>query len=1625
MKKWSKILAVVLALALLVCGVVIVATAEGSEPAGFSYEQVVEDENGNVTGYTPVSGDDDFGRAIKQAKPNTTVTMTGDMTWTFDTGYTESVNSSGITVKTGNPFQLRHDDPSQGKVTVDLGGHTLTIVQLYKEQIIKLSSQNLLTIKNGTIKVIWADESKVDDEKSFPLFEVGWGNSKITLEDVDTYSGSFFRAMYEKSTGGVPTITVKGGTHYVTKAVSDTFGGFIESRSNITFIAEDATFYLADNSYGLINSSHYRRGELTDKLSTFDFERCTVIGEKITTNIVRAANEYTFIKFLDCDIFGSFGERYYPTAGVEVVDIRVQLNDKVNGEYLGHILDGSIVIAAGSRIATYAMDGETKIPAYICDGTVYTEGEGETLKEFPTTSTVKFEDTELVRYEQGYGATKTLELPIDDVVVFDGEGNYTINYETGEATEFTYVMDAWMATPAFRVNDTVYIYGDITFPELIENAQSGDYITILYDCVVETFLEDSPFATLRCGITLDLGGKKLEIIQHKIKGASSTRGQSGIQIATEEEIVVKNGTLKAYHPGTNDNYPVFMVSSTSYKINFTVEDVESYIGTIIGIYNAEKGSVVNIVGGTHHAINGTSGYSSRGIVISLSPTTVNFKDTTVYTSGNGAVMGAARSSHNGNANFRGEQTWNFENCNLISGDGVNDPLIASANEYTRINFTNCNIYGSINPTQSTVYDGKSGGNDYTCAGPQPRTITFHEGNYFMSSATLTPDVVYPVSGDIVDASHEASFTYNENEGEGEYTTVTYILDKTVDTTYNYLVSSKDFTKSTYITGSFAKAVTQASTYGNGATIKVLGDVVWDGLHYTEDEKPVLSGNDIIHVASIIRGVTIDLDKRTFTIVQGNVTAKNGKNTGQETINIGTTQPVIVKNGTLAATKLNGVESYAMFISGTAGFDLRFENVKSYVGSLFYSYGANGKLTFTGGEHNAVIGAAGQWGGALVEVHNGGTITADGTKFIAKDSRYPFAFISNKNTMNFDISLSNCDVIVGTNGTGNVFKYANNLVNATFDNCRVYGSFTMDAHDYCKNNSKTAMLPGSIVMKNGTVFNGTYTEGLVVAPVGEIIETESSTVTLEYQDIVNTNFSALALSYVDKTVTYTFAYMIKEGTVIEYPIISGTAGGNSTSNIITIKPGELIPLPAIDTETVYTNGYYKLQYTGRWLDKDGNVVESLVAGQEDMILSPEANITPYLTAAKYNLKLMAHYVIHLMIPTNLPEGVNVTEVRNTSGSKLNKGVALYDGGVKVDSYTLAYVNATDIVNTTGASVTMTITLDGVNAGKTTTVVQTIKNLSVIKYINTVLSSKTGDEFTYSANERELVANLLKYSTLVCNYVGKAVPAAQQELYDSYSTVCTAIPEGWKNLLIQNADNTTANEALSGYVSSISFSIERDKPRIQLQIPYSAKATKVTLSVQEGWIVSNSYYEEGEGCNWTSTNLTPNANYDIYYWSTETDANGNNYMVWYNASQWKVVNIKGTWQKDNNGNYLTVDASTVEVDGKKYIAMIRPDNVPVYNVDKTVTISITSDNSAEPVVGTYSIGTYYRNMKNNYENGTLDEATFNKIEQFVLHVVAYSRSASGYRFGPAIDKDGNYVSFNREWGIPEAEPASDEE
>lgn len=1584
MKKWSKILAVVLACALLVCGVVLIATAADEPTSGFSYTKVTTDANNKVISEEAISGDGNLGVALKNAKPNSTITMNGDTTWTFDTGYESDTDSAGNPLteaqKTGKRVEVRHNDPSQGKVTLDLGGHTLTVVQLYKNQSFVLNSSNLMTIKNGTIKVVWSTPYDTGVQKAFPLFDVGWGDSKITLENVNTYTSGLVRSQSINS--NAPKVTIRGGTHFTTADMTDTFGGFIESRSNVIFKAYDATFYTSTD-YGLVLSTHYKR-TLDDKSSTFYFERCTILGESITTPLIGYANEFTHVEFDDCDIFGSFGKFYYISTGVRAIDIPVHNEDKKVG--IGAMQPGSIVIGAGCKLAT--KDGDDV--AYHCNGTTYTISE----KTYDTTAYVAYKnaDNGNVKVDQAASFTTSLQLPPEVFVTYDASGNPVIDYTT-TPTEFACTFDVCDQTPAFDVNGEIKYYGDVTLPELLNAAVSDDYITLLYDCKIETFIEDSAFATIKAGMTLDLGGNKLNVIQHMVNG----RGQSRIAIDTTEPVIVKSGVITAKHPDVNANYPVFM--TTGKNCNFTIQDVESYVGILLSMWGGS--STINIEGGTHHAIQSTMGHSSAGLIVSLAPSTVNFRNTTVYTKGEGRVMGGARAVGR-------VQTWNFENCNLISGDGVGKTLISTANENTRINFKGCNIYGSINPVQNTTYD--SGSN--ACGGPAERTILFDSDNYFMSTATLLGgEVVYPKMGAIIGASKSASFTYNANRGEGDDTTVTYTLDRTVDTTLVFEITDPAG-NITYVKSTIDKAIAAANSKGNGSTVRFLNDITWDGLHYTEDDQPVYDGTstNVVLIATITDGVTIDLDKREFRIIQGNVLDKGSttKRTGQDTIKISTGNPVIFKDGTIKASRVSENSTYAIMIGTT--YNITLENITSYTGSIFYSYGGTGKITFKGGEHHAAFLPTGTWGASWLEAHNGLEFSADGTLFHAQNNRYLFSYITNKNTASATFKFDNCSILAGNSGSDNIFRYANNLTSAEFNNSYVYGTLDPVLSSLDSNNGKTAMTAGSVEFGEGTVFKGAYAEGLISVPTGFIMEAEATNQTFTYQALKYTDVVANGYQINTKTETIAFTHKINGGTVVEYFPVSGSAG-SSTSEVVTIKPGATIPLPAIDTVTVHSNGFYKLQYTGRWLDADGNVVEALVAGNEDIVLSPEATITPYLSAAKYNVKLAAHYTLNLILPKTLPDGVTITSVKNANGSNnLGKVSNAFDDMEAVNAYVLGYIAATDINNTTGAQVTMTITLPGVNAGKTVTVVQNFKNISVFRYVNSVLETMNGENYAYSETERTLVANLLRYSTLVMNYVGTAVPDAQATLCEKHAglwTISDAIAEKYKNLLIQNGSITTAKEAFNGYVSSISFSIEREKPRIQLQIPYSAKVTGATFKVLDGWTITNRVLGEGvgNGINWESTTYSANPNYDIYYWSTETDAEGNNLMVWKTGGVWRVVDETGKWL-----NNQTVEESTVT----KYYAMVRPDNVPIFNADRTFTISLTSENSATAITGTYSIGTYYKNMKASYEDGKITADTFKTIEDFVLAVVNYSQAASDYRFGPAIDKNG-YVSYDRFWGL----------
>ena len=89
----------------------------------------------------------------------------------------------------------------------------------------------------------------------------------------------------------------------------------------------------------------------------------------------------------------------------------------------------------------------------------------------------------------------------------------------------------------------------------------------------------------------------------------------------------------------------------------------------------------------------------------------------------------------------------------------------------------------------------------------------------------------------------------------------------------------------------------------------------------------------------------------------------------------------------------------------------------------------------------------------------------------------------------------------------------------------------------------------------------------------------------------------------------------------------------------------------------------------------------------------------------------------------------------------------------------------------------------------------------------------------------------------------------------------------------------------------------------------------------------------------------------------------------------------------------------------IYSLRVDNMPIYNSDKLLTINVTTTSGT--FEGTYDIDSYYIAQKAALEAGTINQATFDKIQEIFFAIRAYSASAAAYRFGPAKNANGEWV------------------
>ena len=219
MKKLTRLLVLVLSLAL-ICGVfAVVALADTSTDTSNGDIATVADDNV----YKVVSG-----TSVKYYTESTHLRTVFSEATAGSTIYL----LRDVTVATSSSSTI----VASRALTFDLGGNTLTLEQHSKNCGIYIKTTSTVTFKNGTISTV-AHSDYNGTGRTFPIANISTSGAKVVFENINTNASSL---MYSYS---LPyTITVIGGRHVMNNGTADTnTSGYISGQSNITATVKGAS----------------------------------------------------------------------------------------------------------------------------------------------------------------------------------------------------------------------------------------------------------------------------------------------------------------------------------------------------------------------------------------------------------------------------------------------------------------------------------------------------------------------------------------------------------------------------------------------------------------------------------------------------------------------------------------------------------------------------------------------------------------------------------------------------------------------------------------------------------------------------------------------------------------------------------------------------------------------------------------------------------------------------------------------------------------------------------------------------------------------------------------------------------------------------------------------------------------------------------------------------------------------------------------------------------------------------------------------------------------------------------------------------------------------------------------
>lgn len=238
-----------------------------------------------------------------------------------------------------------------------------------------------------------------------------------------------------------------------------------------------------------------------------------------------------------------------------------------------------------------------------------------------------------------------------------------------------------------------------------------------------------------------------------------------------------------------------------------------------------------------------------------------------------------------------------------------------------------------------------------------------------------------------------------------------------------------------------------------------------------------------------------------------------------------------------------------------------------------------------------------------------------------------------------------------------------------------------------------------------------------------------------------------------------------------------------------------------------------------------------------------------------------------------------------------------------------------------------------------------NLSPYKYASALLRDSQNANQSYDSSAYTLVADMIRYSSSLIKYMNYAsggsfaVNSDIESLLSNYSALCSALPNNFSDVSGVNISG------LSGYVKSATFEVSKYQPTYKFDFVDGS-------GVIDCYVTLEGYYD----------------------------------------SKISGANFGKVTYKSANKTYYR---------GEQLASAYIPE-IPTYNIDKTVTITVLLENGMTKS-GTYNLNGYYSMLS------VADAQQKALVQNFIKSLRALSESTAAYRYSTVVIPESKAVDF----------------